>query len=95
MNFKLLAMTGLIAASMGLTACDSKKEQAVESINNAQEELQDAMKPSPLLTQQKLWWLLVMLERCKKLTTFTLMPTLLMQLPMKPSLLLMVLPPPR
>ena len=41
MKLKLLALSGLMAATMG-QHCDSNKENAVEDINDAQEELQDA-----------------------------------------------------
>lgn len=44
MKLRTMALSGLMAATlgMGLTACDSHKEEAVESVNDAQEELQDA-----------------------------------------------------
>ena len=42
MKLKLLALSGLMAATMGLTACDSNKENAVEDINDAQEAAADA-----------------------------------------------------
>ncbi len=42
MKLKLLALAGIMAASMGLTACDSNKENAAEDLSDAQEEVQDA-----------------------------------------------------
>lgn len=42
MKLKLLALSGIMAASMGLAACDSNKENAAEDVADAQEELQDA-----------------------------------------------------
>ncbi|WP_201528337.1 MULTISPECIES: hypothetical protein [Psychrobacter] len=42
MKLKLLALTGIMAASMGLTACDSNKENAAEDLSDAQENVQDA-----------------------------------------------------
>ncbi|MDN5565935.1 MAG: hypothetical protein L0G25_03955, partial [Psychrobacter sp.] len=39
---KLLALAGIMDASMGLTACDSNKENAAEDLSDAQEEVQDA-----------------------------------------------------
>lgn len=42
MNLKLLALAGIMTAAMGMTACDSKTENAAESLSDAQEEVQDA-----------------------------------------------------
>ena len=42
MNLKLLALAGIMTATMGLTACDSNKENAAEDLSDAQEEVQDA-----------------------------------------------------
>ena len=42
MKLKLLALAGIMAATMGLTACDSNKENAAEDLSDAQEEVQDA-----------------------------------------------------
>lgn len=42
MNLKLLALAGIMTASMGLTACDSNTENAAEDLSDAQEEVQDA-----------------------------------------------------
>lgn len=42
MNIKLLALAGIMAASMGLTACDSNKENASEDVAAAEEKLDDA-----------------------------------------------------
>ena len=42
MNIKLLALAGIMAASMGLTACDSNKENAAEDVADAKEEIVDA-----------------------------------------------------
>ncbi|WLP94335.1 hypothetical protein [Psychrobacter sp. M13] len=42
MDIKLLALAGIMAASMGLTACDSNTENAAEDLSDAQEEVQDA-----------------------------------------------------
>ena len=42
MKLKLLALAGIMTATMGLTACDSNKENAAEDIADAQEEVQDA-----------------------------------------------------
>lgn len=42
MNLKLLALAGIMTATMGLTACDSNTENAAEDLSDAQEEVQDA-----------------------------------------------------
>ena len=42
MNLKLLALAGIMTATMGLTACDSNKENAAEDLSDAQEEVTDA-----------------------------------------------------
>ena len=42
MKLKLLALAGIMTATMGLTACDSSKENAAEDLSDAQEEVQDA-----------------------------------------------------
>mgnify|MGYP000725282484 CR=1 FL=1 len=42
MKLKLLALAGIMTATMGLTACDSNKENAAEDLSDAQEEVQDA-----------------------------------------------------
>lgn len=42
MDIKLLALAGIMAASMGLAACDSKQENAAEDVADAQEEIADA-----------------------------------------------------
>ncbi|TXD96148.1 hypothetical protein ES754_10955 [Psychrobacter frigidicola] len=42
MKLKLLALAGIMAASMGLTACDSNKENAQEDVVDAQEDVVDA-----------------------------------------------------
>ena len=42
MDIKLLALAGIMAASMGLAACDSNKENAAEDVADAQEEVADA-----------------------------------------------------
>ena len=42
MKLKLLALAGIMAATMGLTACDSNKENAAEDLSDAQGEVQDA-----------------------------------------------------
>ena len=42
MKLKLLALAGIMAATMGLTACDSNKENAAEDLTDAKEELTDA-----------------------------------------------------
>ncbi|MEN2752408.1 hypothetical protein AAIR29_12285 [Psychrobacter sp. FBL11] len=42
MKLKLLALAGIMTASMGLTACDSSTENAAEDLSDAQEEVQDA-----------------------------------------------------
>lgn len=42
MKLKLLALAGIMTASMGLVACDSNKENAAEDLSDAQEEVQDA-----------------------------------------------------
>lgn len=42
MKLKLLALAGIMAATMGLTACDSNQENAAEDIADAQEEVADA-----------------------------------------------------
>ncbi len=42
MKLKLLALAGIMAATMGLTACDSNKENAAEDLSDAQEEVVDA-----------------------------------------------------
>ncbi|WP_227680744.1 hypothetical protein [Psychrobacter proteolyticus] len=44
MKLKLLALAGIMTATMGLAACDSNKENAAEDLSDAQEELQDALK---------------------------------------------------
>ena len=38
MNIKLLALAGIMTATFGLTACDSNKENAVDDLQDAQEE---------------------------------------------------------
>ncbi|MGO2386744.1 hypothetical protein [Psychrobacter sp. AOP7-A1-24] len=42
MKLKLLALAGIMTATMGLTACDSSTENAAEDLSDAQEEVQDA-----------------------------------------------------
>ena len=42
MKLKLLALAGIMAATMGLTACDSNKENAAEDLSDAKEEITDA-----------------------------------------------------
>ena len=42
MKLKLLALAGIMTATMGLTACDSNKENAAEDLTDAKEELTDA-----------------------------------------------------
>ena len=42
MKLKLLALAGIMTATMGLTACDSNTENAAEDLSDAQEEVQDA-----------------------------------------------------
>ena len=42
MKLKLLALAGIMTATMGLTACDSNKENAAEDLSDASEEVQDA-----------------------------------------------------
>ena len=42
MNIKLLALAGIMAATFGLTACDSNKENAAEDLSDAKEEITDA-----------------------------------------------------
>ncbi|AAZ19840.1 hypothetical protein Psyc_1993 [Psychrobacter arcticus 273-4] len=42
MNLKLLALAGIMTATMGLTACDSNKENAAEDLSDAKEEVTDA-----------------------------------------------------
>ncbi len=42
MKLKLLALAGIMTASMGLVACDSNTENAAEDLSDAQEEVQDA-----------------------------------------------------
>ncbi len=42
MDIKLLALAGIMAATMGLTACDSKTENAAEDVADAKEEVVDA-----------------------------------------------------
>ena len=42
MNIKLLALAGIMAATFGLTACDSNKENAAEDLSDAKEEVSDA-----------------------------------------------------
>ena len=42
MKLKLLALAGIMTATMGLTACDSSKENAAEDLSDASEEVQDA-----------------------------------------------------
>lgn len=42
MNLKLLALAGIMTATMGLTACDSNTENAAEDLSDAQEEVTDA-----------------------------------------------------
>lgn len=36
MKLKLLALAGIMTATMGLTACDSNKENAAEDLSDAQ-----------------------------------------------------------
>ena len=38
MDIKLLALAGIMTATFGLTACDSNKENAVDDLQDAQEE---------------------------------------------------------
>ena len=42
MNLKLLALAGIMTATMGLTACDSNKENAAEDLSAAEDKVQDA-----------------------------------------------------
>ena len=42
MKLKLLALAGIMAATMGLTACDSNKENAAEDLSTAEDKVQDA-----------------------------------------------------
>jgi len=42
MKLKLLALAGIMTATMGITACDSNTENAAEDLSDAQEEVQDA-----------------------------------------------------
>lgn len=42
MKIKLIALSALMAASFGLTACNNHKEEAVENIQDAKEEIHDA-----------------------------------------------------
>ena len=44
MNLKLLALAGIMTATMGLTACDSNKENAAEDLSAAEDKVQDASK---------------------------------------------------
>ena len=42
MKIKLIALSALMAASLGLTACNNHKEAAVDDIQDAKEEIHDA-----------------------------------------------------
>lgn len=42
MKLKLIALSGMMAITMGLTACDSNKENAAEDVADAQDNIVDA-----------------------------------------------------
>ena len=42
MKLKLLALAGIMTATMGLTACGSNTEEAADNLDDAQGEVQEA-----------------------------------------------------
>ena len=59
MKLKLLALAGIMTATMGLTACDSKTEDAAENLDDAtaqveegQEDLNEAVAEGEVVTDE-------------------------------------------